>query len=281
MGPWCVGLTRGKPSFRGAPRLRGSDDGQEPGKVGNGSGEIELGGGLVPPYVPGPIAPAGPSHASQPGGGGDTVRKPHCTGACVRPAIGLPLRVQADLPPAARSCGHTAGAELTGRTERRVNVERAPCRTLCGRRGIGSFAGARCRARGTGAGTRRQVGRKILLGEVGQSWSFGHFGRSGAPGVGKLPTGVAIPIRCIGGGCGHGQPGALLALLRQLQRTLGIRRVAGQHRRGRDELRGPFGRGVHGYGRLVAVTTRAAALAPVASLEVMHGHDAIPAHPLF
>ena len=48
------------------------------------------------------------------------------------------LRMQTDLPPAARSRGHSAGAQWTGRTEHRVKVERAPRLTFCGGRGIGA-----------------------------------------------------------------------------------------------------------------------------------------------
>ncbi len=73
--------------------------------MGDRSGEIELGGGLVTPQVPGlaqpqlhqpgqAVAPAGPGGggpggALRPGGGGDRVRKPHCAGRCGRPATGL------------------------------------------------------------------------------------------------------------------------------------------------------------------------------------------------
>ena len=92
------------------------------------------------------------------------------------------LRVQTDLAPAARSRGHTAGTERTGRTERRVKVERAPGRTHPGGRGIGAVPphGARHLARRTGAGTRRQVNLEILLGEVS--------------GAGRLRT-LAIRVR--------------------------------------------------------------------------------------
>ena len=117
--------------------------------------------------------------------------------------------------------------------------------------------GARHLARRTSAGTRRQVDLEIFLGEVGAGGSFGYFGDQGAPGIGKLRASVAIPIRGIGDGCGYRQPGVLLTLGHQLQRTLGI---AGQYRYGRDEL----ALWVHGDGGLVAIKTLAATLAPMA-----------------
>ena len=119
-----------KPSSRGA----GSGGGQDPGQVGDGGGEIELGGGLVTPRGP--------------------VLRPHRGGGADRPYRAPP------------QSGKSAGAH-----------------------------GARHLARGTGAGTRRQVDLEILLGEVGLGRPFGHFGDQGAPGVGKLLAGVAIPHR--------------------------------------------------------------------------------------
>ena len=74
-----------------------------------------------------PVAPAGPGGAPRLGGGGDRVRKP----TLLERACGLQkgfLRVQTDLPPVPRSRGHTAGAERTGLTDRRVKVKRAPGR---------------------------------------------------------------------------------------------------------------------------------------------------------
>ena len=139
------------------------------------------------------------------------------------------LRVQTDLPPAARSRGHTAGAEWTGRTERRVKVEEAPRRPRCGGRGIGAAPAhsARHLARRTGTSARRQVDLEILLGKVGPGRPFGHLGDQGPPGGGKLLAGVAIPIGRIRNGRGHRQPGVLLNLRHQLQRPQGIRWVAG------------------------------------------------------
>ena len=259
----------------------GSGGGQDPGQVGDGSGEIELGGGLVTPEVPG----LAQTQLHQPGQAvlhGLAEVAIGCESRTVlERAGGLQpgfLRVQTDLPPAPRSRGHTAGTERTGRTQRRVKVEKAPGRPLCGGCGIEASPaqGARYLTRRTGAGTRRQVDLEILLGEVGPSRPFGHFGDQGAPGVGKLLTGVAIPIRRIGDGGGHRQPGVLLTLGHQLQRPLGIRGIAGQHRHRRNEL----ALWIHGDGGLVAVKTLAAALAPVAHFGVMHGHDAVPAHPL-
>ena len=189
------------------------------------------------------------------------------------------LRVQTDLAPAAGCRGHTAGTERTGGTQRRVKVEKAPGRPLCGGCGVEAppAHGARYLTRRTGAGTRRQVDLEILLGEVGPSRPFGHFGDQGAPGVGKLLTGVAIPIRRIGDGGGHRQTGVLLTLRHQLQRPLRIRGIAGQHRHSRDEL----ALRVHGDGGLVTVKTLAATLAPMAHLGVMYGHNAVLAHPFF
>ena len=58
-----------KPRARGVPQ-GGSGGGQDLRQVGDGSGEIELGGGLVTPDVPGPaadpIAQAGPGDAPRP-----------------------------------------------------------------------------------------------------------------------------------------------------------------------------------------------------------------------
>ena len=75
-------------------RGAGSGGGQDPGQVGDGSGEIELGGSLLTPDVPSlpqtQFALAGPGGAPRPGGGNDRVRKPHCAGVCRRPATGLP-----------------------------------------------------------------------------------------------------------------------------------------------------------------------------------------------
>ena len=130
--------------------------------------------------------------------------------------------------------------------------------------------------RRTGAGTRRQVNLEILIGKVGPSRPFRHFGGQGAPGVGKLLASVAIPMRRIGDGGGHRQTGVLLTLRHQLQRPLGIRGIAGQHRHGGDKL----ALWIHGHGRLVAVKTLAAALAPMAHLGVMYGYNAVLAHPL-
>ena len=66
--------------------------GQDPGQVVDRCGEIELGGGLLTPHVPGlPQTPLHqPGQAMPHGGGGDTVRKPHCVGVRGRPATGLP-----------------------------------------------------------------------------------------------------------------------------------------------------------------------------------------------
>ncbi len=272
------------PQSRDLEESRGarSGGGQDPGQVGDRSGEIELGSGLVTPEVPG----LAQTQLHQPGqtmlhGLAEVAIRCESRTVLER-AGGLQqgfLRVQANLPPAPRSRGHTAGTERTGRTQRRVKVEKAPGRPLCSGCGIEAppAQGARYLTRRTGAGTRRQVDLEILLGEVGPSRPFGHFGDQGAPGVGKLLTGIAIPIRRIGDGGGHRQPGVLLTLSHQLQRALGIRRVAGQHRHGRDKL----ALWVHGNGRLVAVKTLAAALAPVAHFGVMYGHNAVPAHPFF
>ena len=84
--------------------------------------------------------------------------------------------------------------------------------------------------RGIGAptphGARRQVDLEILLGEMGSSRSFGHFGDQGAPVVGTLLAGVAILIGRIGDGGGDRPAGVLLTLRHQLQRTLGARSTA-------------------------------------------------------
>ncbi len=137
--------------------------------------------------------------------------------------------------------------------------------------------GGRHLPRRTGTGAGRQVNLEILLGEVGSSRPFGHLGDQGAPGIGTWLTGVAIPIGRIRHGRGDRQPGVLLTLGHQLQRTLGIRRIAGQHRHGRDEL----ALWVHGDGGFVAVKPLAATLAPMAHLGVMYGYNAVLAHPLF
>ena len=282
MGTWQRGSDLPQSRDLEESRGAGSGDGQDAGQVGDRSGEIELGSGLVTPEVPG--LPQTQLH--QPGqtmlhGLAEVAIRCESRTVLER-AGGLQqgfLRVQANLAPAARCRGHTAEAQRTGRTQRRVKVEKAPGRPLCAGCGIEAppAQGARYLTRRTGAGTRRQVDLEILLGEVGPSRPFGHFGDQGAPGVGKLLTGVAIPIRRIGDGGGHRQPGVLLTLGHQLQRALRIRGIAGQHRHGRDEL----ALWVHGTGRLVAVKTLAAALAPVAHLRVMYGHNAVPAHPFF
>ncbi len=252
--------------------------------MGDGGGEIELGGGLVTPQVPG----LAQTQLHQPGQAVLHGLAEVAIG-CERRTVlegagGLQqgfLRVQTDLAPAARGRGHTAGAQRTGCTERRVKVEIAARRPHC--RGIEAppAHGGGHLPRRTGAGTRRQVDLEIFLGEVGAGGSFGYFGDQGAPGIGKLLAGVAIPIRGIGDGCGHRQPGVLLTLGHQFQRALGIRGIAGQHGHGRNELRGPSGRRVHGDGGLVAVKTLAATLAPMAHFGVMYGYNAVLAHTLF
>ena len=92
-----------------------------------------------------------------------------------------------------------------------------------GGRGIGAVAaqGTCHLTRRTGAGTRRQVDLEILFGEMRAGGGFAHFGNQGAPGIGKLLAGVAIPIGRIGDGGGHRQTGVLLTLRHQLQRPLG------------------------------------------------------------
>ena len=263
----------------GGFRRPGSGGSQDAGQVGDGGGEIELGGGLVTPDVPG-LAQTQLHQAGQAVLHGLAEVAIGCESRTVLESTGGLqqgfLRVQTDLAPAARCCGHTAGAERTGRTERRVKVEEAPGRTLCGGRGIEAppAHGARHLTRRTGTGTRRQVDLKILLGEVGSSRPFGHFGGQGAPGVGKLLAGVAIPIGRIGDGFRNRYAGVPFTLRHQLQRPLGLRGIAGQHRHGRDEL----ALWIHGDGGLVAVKTLATALAPVAHFGVMHGHDAVPAY---
>ena len=117
---------------------------------------------------------------------------------------------------------------------------------------------------------------KSSLGKWARAGSFGHFGDQGAPGVGKLLAGVAIPIGRIGDGFRNRYAGVPFTLRHQLQRPLGIRGIAGQHRHGRDEL----ALWIHGDGGLVAVKTLAATLAPMAHLGVMYGYNAVLAHPL-
>ena len=254
--------------------------------MGDGGGEIELGGGLATPEVPG----LAQTQLHPPGQGvlhGLAEVAIGCESRTVlERAGGLQqgfLRVQTDLAPAAGCRSHTAATQRTGRTERRVKVERAPGRLCPGSRGIEAVtAHGTCHlTRWTGAGTRRQVNLEILLGEVRAGGSFAHFGDQGAPGIGKVLTGVAIPIGRIGDARGHRQPGVPFTLGHQLQRPLRIRGIAGQHGHGRNELRGPSGRRIHGDGGLVAVKTLAATFAPMAHLGVMHGHNAVLAHPLF
>ncbi len=275
-GSWQFPASRDTAESRGA----GSGGGQDAGQVGDGGGEIELGGGLVTPEVPS----LAQTQLHQPGQTmlhGLAEVAIGCESRTVLERAGGPqqgfLRVQANLPPAPRCRSHTAGTQRTGRTERRVKVERAPGRLCPGSRGIEAVAahGTCHLTRRTGAGTRRQVNLEILLGEVRAGGSFAHFGDQGAPGIGKLLPGVAIPIGRIGDGCGHRQPGMAFALGHQLQRALGIRGIAGQHRHGGDEL----ALRVDGDRRLVAVKTLAATLAPMAHLGVMYGHNAVLAHP--
>ncbi len=286
LGRWRRGSDLRQSRDPAESRGAGSGGGQDAGQVGDGGGEIELGGGLVTPEVPS----LAQTQLHQPGQTmlhGLAEVAIGCESRTVLERAGGPqqgfLRVQANLPPAPRCRSHTAGTQRTGRTERRVKVERAPGRLCPGSRGIEAVAahGTCHLTRRTGAGTRRQVNLEILLGEVRAGGSFAHFGDQGAPGIGKLLPGVAIPIGRIGDGCGHRQPGMAFALGHQLQRALGIRGIAGQHRHGGDELAGASRARVYGNGRLVAVKTLAATLAPVAHLGVMYGHNAVPAHPLF
>ena len=92
------------------------------------------------------------------------------------------------------------------------------------------------RIRWAGAGTRRQVDLEILLGKVGSGRPSEHLGDQGAPSVGKLLAGVTVPIGRIGDGGGYRYAGVPFTLRHQLQRALGIRGVARQHRHRRDEL---------------------------------------------
>ena len=85
-----------------------------------------------------------------------------------------------------------------------------------------------------------------------------------------------MPIGRIRNGRGHRQPGVPFTLGHQLQRARGIAR---QYRHRRDELAGASRARVRGDGGLVAVKTLAAALAPMARLGFMHGHDAVPTLP--
>ena len=204
-----------------------SGGGQDPGQVGDRSGEIELGGGLETPEEAG----LAQTQLHQPGQAvlhGLAEVAIGCESRTVlERAGGLQqgfLRVQTDLAPAARSRGHTAGAERTGRTEGRVKVEIAPGLLYPGHRGIEAPPAHRTRhlARRTGAGAGRQVNLKILLGKMGPGRSFGHLGDQGAPGVGKLLAGVAIPIGRIGEGGGDRSAGVPFTLGHQLQRPLGI-----------------------------------------------------------
>ena len=103
-----------------------SDGGQDAGQVGDGSGEIELGGGLVTPEVAGLAQPKlhQPGQAMLHGLAEVAIRGESRT--VLEGAGGLQkgiLGVQPDLAPAPRGRGHTAGTQRTGRTQRRIKVK--------------------------------------------------------------------------------------------------------------------------------------------------------------